>query len=674
MKFKQSLLYILYIAIVVKKVIILNSFKKMFREMKERSSDNLLKAAKRLINKKPSSRKEVEHEKTRKLIPAPSMNIKVNNNTRVREIRKFVEMSPAQFMSWWITSTGAKRKASNCILHYMKYKFNVKIPTDYRTLLRTPVKPVPLIVFPGSYIHLGVRDALRRLMAEAGNPTVLELLLQFFVDGVQISKSTKEDLWIIMTNILNSSVNRLTPKVIGIYLGEKKPKDFNEFLWPFVMELLDLLDEGLDHQGKNVKLKILNFVLDAPARTSCKAVKHVTGYHGCDYCIEEGVYLDYRMTFLNLDAKLRTDTEYRNRMYDEYHHKESVLELLPIDMIYSFPPDYLHFLLLGVVLWILKHILETSKLLSSNDLKEIKRRVELFQSLQPTEFQRKLRPFTEYLGLLKGTEFRQYLLFVAPVLFKGILSDKMVGNFIKLQIASLIFTHKRFECYYEEADKLMRMFIAEFAEIYHPRHVVYCVHSLCHVRTFVEKYGPLDNFSTFEYESYNGTVKHFLQSNVMPLTQITNRIVEIYNAPLQDLNQVKCDIEIKALQEDGSYSQLKYFDLTFNVDSAGQNLVLLKSGQAVKLIHIVNDPITPTVDLVGVPLLNRSSVYDIVDTTRFNVFKSNGQFGHPVTFKVNDIDGKLWQLNISDSDSSAYFPIYVEDGKSFSRKLQPNKL
>lgn len=65
---------------------------------------------------------------------------------------------------------------------------------------------------------------------------------------------------------------------------------------------------------------------------------------------------------------------------------------------------------------------------------------------------------------------------------------------------------------------------------------------------------------------------------------------------------------------------------------------------------------------------------DIIDTTRFNIFKSNEKFGHPVTFEVKDIDGKFWQLNISDSDLSAYYPIYVEDGKTFSRTQQPNGL
>lgn len=70
-----------------------------------------------------------------------------------------------------------------------------------------------------------------------------------------------------MTNILNASLKRLSPKVTGINYGEKKPIDFNEFLLPFVMELLELLDKGRDHERKNIKLKILNFILGAPSRT-----------------------------------------------------------------------------------------------------------------------------------------------------------------------------------------------------------------------------------------------------------------------------------------------------------------------------------------------------------------------------------------------------------------------
>lgn len=370
------------------------------------------------------------------------------------------------------------------------------------------------------------------------------------------------------------------------------------------------------------------------------------------------------MAFLDLDAPLRNDNDYRERVYDEYHHCESVLEMLPINMIDDFPSDYLHCLLLGVYYWVLQFIRDAPKKLSSTDYIEISRRIEKFNETQPVEFQRKLRSFIDSLGLMKGTEFRQYLLYVGPLLLKGIIDDEKISNLIKLQIASTIFSHKRFDIYYNEADTLMRMFVNEFAAIYHPCHVVYVVHSLCHIKYFVDLYGPLDNFSTFEYESLNCTVKSYLKSNVKPLIQVTNRIVEIYRAPKHNAINQSRNIQISGQRTDGSFAQLKFYDLVFRINQIGANLALLKSGQAVKLLKILQGE--NEVKLMGKPFKYRESVYDEVDTRRFNIFKSHEEFGNPITFDVMDIDGKFWELYIHNSTMKAYFPIYVEDGKSFS--------
>lgn len=87
-------------------------------------------------------------------------------------------------------------------------------------------------------------------------------------------------------NLRNVSARRLTPNVMGIYYGMKNVT--NNFLWGFVMELIDILDFGMVLNGNVLMPKILNFVLDAAARCSCKAVKDVTGYFGCDICTAEG--------------------------------------------------------------------------------------------------------------------------------------------------------------------------------------------------------------------------------------------------------------------------------------------------------------------------------------------------------------------------------------------------
>lgn len=162
--------------------------------IKERSSDNLLKAAKRVMHREVSKRSQL-------YMTSDDEDVHIVENKRSREPPLYIDLSPSQFLSWWITSTGCKRKASNILLHYFKIKFNLEIPSDYRTLLHTP-KSVPTYLTIGSYIHIGVRQALVRIFSEDKTiiSTVTELLLQFFIDGVSISKSTKSELWIIMVN------------------------------------------------------------------------------------------------------------------------------------------------------------------------------------------------------------------------------------------------------------------------------------------------------------------------------------------------------------------------------------------------------------------------------------------------------------------------------------------
>lgn len=305
-------------------------------------------------------------------------------------------------------------------------------------------------------------------------------------------------------------------------------------------------------------------------------------------------------------------------------------------------------------------------MLSVRDHVIIKERIDAFCKTQPKEFQRNLRSFVENVGYMKGTEFRTYLLFVGPLLFKGIISEEKLSNLLKLHIASIIFTHGRFAEYYEQADKLMRMFIEEFGDIYHPRHVTYVFHSLCHMKKFVDLYGPWDNFATFEFESYNSNVKQMLHGNVMPLTQITNRIIEIYQSPKHNFGKVSHSAEITDRQDDGTFLQLIYHGLHFHRELEGQNYVLLKSGRSVKLVSISQDEATSEIVLIGKLFKNCSSVFNnAVDTTRFNIFKSKLDFDSSIEFKIKDIDGKLWKLDIPDSIESAFYPIYIEDGKTF---------
>lgn len=80
-----------------------------------------------------------------------------------------------------------------------------------------------------------------------------------------------------------------------------------------------------------------------------KGVKSHTGYSSCDKCVQSGVYIQKHMTFPETNAALRTNETFRNTCDEEHHITRSPLTVLDINMISSFPHDYMHLVCLGVM-------------------------------------------------------------------------------------------------------------------------------------------------------------------------------------------------------------------------------------------------------------------------------------------------------------------------------------
>lgn len=130
--------------------------------VKKRSADTLQKAAKGMMKyNSTNDPSPVRISRNRNVCDDPQniqneheIEVRIVENKRVNKTPEYIKLSPSEFMNWWITATGANRKASNILLKYLKFKFDVDIPKDFRTLLDTPAKPVPKYLTLGSYVHL----------------------------------------------------------------------------------------------------------------------------------------------------------------------------------------------------------------------------------------------------------------------------------------------------------------------------------------------------------------------------------------------------------------------------------------------------------------------------------------------------------------------------------------
>lgn len=71
-------------------------------------------------------------------------------------------------------------------------------------------------------------------------------------------------------------------------------------------------------------------------------------YNSCNSCIEEGTFINNRMSYLGISAALRTNESFRNKKDENYHKGYHPLESFPINIISTVVMD-MHNVCLGVI-------------------------------------------------------------------------------------------------------------------------------------------------------------------------------------------------------------------------------------------------------------------------------------------------------------------------------------
>lgn len=98
---------------------------------------------------------------------------------------------------------------------------------------------------------------------------------------------------------------------MAIYCGKSKPKDMNEFLIEFVIELNDLQKNGLVIDGVCYGIKSFSFVCDRPARSYIKGIKGHAAYSSRERCSIVGYSYQKTLIFPHSNCSARTDESFR---------------------------------------------------------------------------------------------------------------------------------------------------------------------------------------------------------------------------------------------------------------------------------------------------------------------------------------------------------------------------
>ncbi len=305
----------------------------------------------------------------------------------------------------WATECHISHSALSRLLAIFR-KVIPSLPKDPRTLLRTRNFIKPQEIAGGCFCYFEIKNGIIDNISSVNSNTIT---LQINIDGLPLFKSSKTELWLILGMIEKfcdrMQINR-HPFIIGVYCGNKKPSDLDQYLNDFVTEAVELQTNGIILDGRHYNVKISSFVCDMPARIYSKATKGHGGYHGCDRCEQNGEYHG-RVTFPETNAVMRTYESFRNQSDKEHQIGTSSLCRLELNMISQFPLDYMHLVCLGVIrklvfIWI-KGPLKTR--LGPADVLRLGDNLVTIRKLVPTEFMRKPRSISEFQHW-KATEFR----------------------------------------------------------------------------------------------------------------------------------------------------------------------------------------------------------------------------------------------------------------------------
>ena len=388
----------------------------------------------------------------------------------------------------------------------------------YSTYLNLPMER-------GEFRYYGIRRNLDFLIRESHMSRDV-FSIQINVDGLPLFKSSRLSVWPILMKLDSTSCSYKLPLPVALYVGSGKPQ-LDVYVDQLVEELQSLHEHPIELDGRIFSISEVVFIADAPARSFLQEIVGHNGYNGCAYCSVRGEYHNNCVVYPETNSPLRSDLRYRNGDENNQHSTARLSTTPQVKGLFSsFPPEYMHLVLLGVVRRMCKYFFSRSKprlscRLNNNQCGIISNKIKELSRFTPNCFSRKLRPLPEF-EHWKAVEFRLFLLYLGPIIMKGVLPSNHYKHFLLLHFSIYVFCSDKVHRYFEQAKACLHRFVSQIGDLYGKNAYVYNVHVLSHLHIFVQLYGQLDNFSSFPFENFLGILKKRVKCSSNIAAQITH--------------------------------------------------------------------------------------------------------------------------------------------------------
>ena len=158
-------------------------------------------------------------------------------------INKEIEEAELQHsLAEWAVENNVSHVATGSLLEILK-KHHPHLPKDARTLLSTQRMYSIHSKAGGSYFHFGVASCIQKeLSSLPPDYTISSLELQVNIDGLPLFKSSRVQFWPILGRLVKPLKTKVF--IIGLFCGNDKPQNVDEYLSDFITEMLIIKEMG----------------------------------------------------------------------------------------------------------------------------------------------------------------------------------------------------------------------------------------------------------------------------------------------------------------------------------------------------------------------------------------------------------------------------------------------
>jgi len=427
-------------------------------------------------------------------------------------------------------------------------------------------------------------------------------------------------------------------------------------------------------EGRAHKIRLHFAPMDSPARAFVLGTPAFNTYDGCNKCEGEGVFIDFRMTFPDMNAPLRAMDhflEYQSLTPNPLHQRPPDLLRIPgiIDLIRTFVIDVMHAVDLGAMKKLMELLTGTYTFSLSPTMKKlISERLEQLAKYSPREFQRKPRPLS-LLARFKAKEMNAIVKYLGPVIFKDALSSNQYNHFINLHVAYRILND--YKCVNNDdsinyADTLLRNFVEDFKLIYDEKFLTYTFHILIHLAEEVEHFRlPLIKLFAYRFENRLGYLCRLVRSGHLPIMQLARRIYDInfFNVFDEPKNRNK-KIGFSQLKIDDTegYVYRKYVNLDYTFNDTMANRFCEIDGKFLFAIYFFKHSETGEPLVYGEIIHGIQPLYSIPCSSFYvGAMKARLNIDETQTPKesrsIKDITGKYYCMPLDDSNEYAFIKL-----------------